>query len=154
MCKGRCAIIVDDLIGSGTTIARTVKACRALGATDIYAAATHGLFVGDAQQVLADDALTGIVVTDSVPPFRLGDGQGQSQASGAADRAPVRRGHPAHPRRRLHRCNCSRIKRLRGRLPERTRSFASAARPGRGIDAPAPAIWDCRDSALPSDARS
>jgi ribose-phosphate pyrophosphokinase len=73
--QGRCAVIVDDLIGSGTTIARTVQACRALGATDIYAAATHGLFVGDAQRVLADDALTGIVVTDSVPPFRLGDGK-------------------------------------------------------------------------------
>jgi ribose-phosphate pyrophosphokinase len=71
--KDRCAIIVDDLIGSGTTIARAVRACRSLGATDIYAAATHGLFVGDAAQVLADDALAGIVVTDSVPPFRLGD---------------------------------------------------------------------------------
>lgn len=73
--QGRCAIIVDDLIGSGTTIARTVKACRALGATDVYAAASHGLFVGDAGHVLADDGLTGIVVTDSVPPFRLGDGK-------------------------------------------------------------------------------
>jgi ribose-phosphate pyrophosphokinase len=73
--KGRCAIIVDDLIGSGTTVARTVKACRSLGATAVYAAASHGLFTGDAQQVLADDALTGIVVTDSVPPFRLGEGK-------------------------------------------------------------------------------
>lgn len=73
--KGRCAIIVDDLIGSGTTVARTVRACRALGATAVYAAASHGLFVGDAQQVLADEALTGIVVTDSVPPLRLGEGK-------------------------------------------------------------------------------
>jgi ribose-phosphate pyrophosphokinase len=73
--QGRCAVIVDDLIGAGTTIARTVKACRALGATDVYAAASHGLFVGDADQVLADEALTGIVVTDSVPPFRLGEGK-------------------------------------------------------------------------------
>lgn len=77
--QGRCAIVVDDLIGSGTTIARTVKACRSVGATAVYAAATHGLFVGDAQQVLADDALTGIVVTDSVPPFRLGEGKARAK---------------------------------------------------------------------------
>lgn len=73
--QGRCAIILDDLIGTGSTIARTVKACRSLGAESVYAAATHGLFVGDAAQLLADDALTGIVVTDSVPPFRLGGGR-------------------------------------------------------------------------------
>ena len=72
---GRCAIILDDLIATGTTIARTVKACQARGATTIHAAASHGLFVGDAPQLLADEALTGIVVTDSVPPFRLGQGQ-------------------------------------------------------------------------------
>lgn len=71
---GRCAIILDDLIGTGTTIARTVKACRGLGATAVYAAASHGLFTGDAQHVLADAALTGIVVTDTVPPLRLPPG--------------------------------------------------------------------------------
>lgn len=71
---GRCAIILDDLIGTGTTIARTVRACRGLGATAVYAAASHGLFTGDAPHVLADEALTGIVVTDTVPPFRLPPG--------------------------------------------------------------------------------
>lgn len=71
---GRCAIILDDLIGTGTTIARTVQACKGLGASTVYAAATHGLFTGDAQHLLADAALTGIVVTDTVPPFRLPEG--------------------------------------------------------------------------------
>lgn len=73
--QGKCAIIVDDLIGTGTTIARTVKACGSLGARRIYAAASHGLFVGDAAQVLADDALIQVVVTDTVPPFRLPEGK-------------------------------------------------------------------------------
>lgn len=73
--QGRCAIVLDDLISTGTTIARTVKACRSLGASCVYAAASHGLFVGDAPVLLADEALTGIVVTDSVPPFRLGEGK-------------------------------------------------------------------------------
>jgi ribose-phosphate pyrophosphokinase len=68
---GRCAIIVDDLIGAGTTILRTAAACHRLGAASVYAAASHGLFVGEAPRMLADAALTGLVVTDSVPPFRL-----------------------------------------------------------------------------------
>lgn len=71
---GRCAIIIDDLIGAGTTILRTAAACRRLGASSVYAAATHGLFVGSAPQMLATEALSGLVVTDSVPPFRLPPG--------------------------------------------------------------------------------
>ena len=77
--QGRCAIILDDLIGTGSTIARTVKACRSLGATSVYAAASHGLFVGDAAKLLGDDALDGIVVTDTVPPFRLGEGKARAK---------------------------------------------------------------------------
>lgn len=69
--EGRVAIVVDDLIGAGTTLQRTAVACRARGATEVHAAASHGLFVGAAPQVLADEAIDGLVVTDSVPPFRL-----------------------------------------------------------------------------------
>lgn len=69
--QGRFAIIVDDLIGSGTTIARTAKKCRELGAASVHAAASHGLFVGPASRLLADAGLDGLAVTDSVPPFRL-----------------------------------------------------------------------------------
>jgi ribose-phosphate pyrophosphokinase len=72
---GRCAIIIDDLIGSGTTIARAVKACRSLDAAAVYAAASHGLFVGTADQALGDEALDALVVTDTVPPFRLATGK-------------------------------------------------------------------------------
>ncbi|MGV3569386.1 MAG: ribose-phosphate diphosphokinase [Ramlibacter sp.] len=70
----RCAIIVDDLIGSGTTILRTALACRRLGAESVHAAASHGLFVGEAPRLLADGAITSLVVTDSVPPLRLPEG--------------------------------------------------------------------------------
>lgn len=67
----RTAIILDDLISSGTTLARAAEACRAQGATRIYAAASHGVFVGGASQVLAHPALEQVVVTDTIPPFRL-----------------------------------------------------------------------------------
>lgn len=69
--KGKHAIIIDDLISTGTTIARTAKACRERGAARVYAAATHGLFMPGAESILAEPALDEIVVTDTVPPFRL-----------------------------------------------------------------------------------
>jgi ribose-phosphate pyrophosphokinase len=70
---GRVALIVDDLISTGGTIQRAARACRAAGARAVHAAATHGLFVGQAREVLFDDpALGQVAVTNSVPPFRLG----------------------------------------------------------------------------------
>jgi ribose-phosphate pyrophosphokinase len=69
--KDRSAIILDDLISTGGTLARSAKACRAHGAARVYAAATHGLFVGTPETLLGEMALDQIVVTDTVPPFRL-----------------------------------------------------------------------------------
>lgn len=69
--SGRTVVIIDDLISSGTTIARAVAACHANGARRIHAAASHGLFMGKAGQLLADPALGELVVTDTVPPLRL-----------------------------------------------------------------------------------
>lgn len=68
---GRTAVIIDDLISTGTTLERVVGACRRRGATAVYAAAAHGLFVGEAPAVIGDASLDKAVVTDSVPPFRL-----------------------------------------------------------------------------------
>jgi hypothetical protein len=67
----RAAIIIDDLISSGTTLARAAEACHARGAKRIYAAASHGVFVGAASQILAQPALEQVVITDTIPPFRL-----------------------------------------------------------------------------------
>lgn len=71
---GHDAIIVDDIIGTGTTLAFAAQACRAGGARKVYAAATHGFFFSPANELLSTDALDAIVVTDSVPPFRLPPG--------------------------------------------------------------------------------
>jgi ribose-phosphate pyrophosphokinase len=69
--RGRTAIIIDDLISTGTTLRHAAQACRDAGAKHVYAAATHGLFIGKAAEVVADPLIDGFVVTDIVPPFRL-----------------------------------------------------------------------------------
>lgn len=69
--KDRTAIILDDLISTGGTLVRSAKACREHGATRVYAAATHGLFVGKPDALLGETALDQLVITDTVPPFRL-----------------------------------------------------------------------------------
>lgn len=69
--EGCAAIVIDDLISTGTTMARAARACRERGATAVHAVATHGIFVGDAAKVVADPAFDSIVVTNTIPPFRL-----------------------------------------------------------------------------------
>jgi ribose-phosphate pyrophosphokinase len=68
---GRVCIIVDDLIASGGTLLRAAEACRKLGASRVLACATHGMFVGNADDVLADDMIERFVITDTIPPFRI-----------------------------------------------------------------------------------
>lgn len=69
--EGSTAIILDDLISTGGTIQRAAAACIRAGARFVHGAATHGLFVPPAAEVLAAAPLASIVVTDTVPAFRL-----------------------------------------------------------------------------------
>ena len=69
--SGRTAIIIDDLISSGTTLGRAVAACRARGARRVLAAASNGLFTARAAELLSNPALEQLVVTDTVPSLRL-----------------------------------------------------------------------------------
>ncbi|ATQ68527.1 MULTISPECIES: ribose-phosphate diphosphokinase [Methylosinus] len=63
---GRTAIVLDDLISGGGTMARAAAACRANGAARILLAATHGLFARGGA-TLRDVEVDEIVVTDCVP---------------------------------------------------------------------------------------
>ncbi len=71
---GATVLLLDDLIASGETLQRSAAALRRAGAKEVIGCAAHGLFVDKAPQLLADDSLSRVVVTDSVPPFRLPDG--------------------------------------------------------------------------------
>jgi len=70
---GKISIIIDDLISTGGTIAHVAKVCRERDAKKVFAVASHGVFVGGANTVLADDALDQMIVTSSIPPFRVVD---------------------------------------------------------------------------------
>jgi ribose-phosphate pyrophosphokinase len=71
---GATALIIDDLISTGTTLLRTARAARHVGAEKVVALATHGLFMSGAADVLRDPAIDKVIVTDSVPAFRLDAG--------------------------------------------------------------------------------
>jgi ribose-phosphate pyrophosphokinase len=64
--EGRTAVIVDDMIVTGTTLVRAAQACRERGAKAVHAMATHGMFSAGAARVLSGPAIDRIVVTDSV----------------------------------------------------------------------------------------
>jgi ribose-phosphate pyrophosphokinase len=70
---GKVAIIVDDLISAGSTVARAAGACVDRGALRVYAAVSHGIFADTANAVLARAPIDRIVVTDSIPPWQVTD---------------------------------------------------------------------------------
>ena len=70
--EGATALIIDDLISTGGTLVRAAHAARQAGAKRILALVTHGLFMPGAEAALMDPAIDRVVVTDSVPAFRLG----------------------------------------------------------------------------------
>jgi ribose-phosphate pyrophosphokinase len=70
---GATALVIDDLISTGGTLLRAARAAREAGAKRVLALVTHGLFMPGAEAALRDPAIDRIVVTDSVPAFRLGD---------------------------------------------------------------------------------
>jgi ribose-phosphate pyrophosphokinase len=65
--KNRTAIIVDDIIATGGTLNAAAQTVLDEGADEVFAVATHGLFSGQAFEVLSSGPLAGIVVTDTIP---------------------------------------------------------------------------------------
>jgi ribose-phosphate pyrophosphokinase len=64
--SGRSVILLDDLIGSGETLLRAAQACRAAGAAQVHAAATHAPLLPQAAARLNDPVLDSLTLTDTV----------------------------------------------------------------------------------------
>ncbi len=64
---GKTALLVDDIIDTAGTLKAAARAVHDAGARRVYAAATHGIFSGNAWENLAAAGLEQIVVTDTIP---------------------------------------------------------------------------------------
>ncbi|MEM2942501.1 MAG: ribose-phosphate diphosphokinase [Candidatus Bathyarchaeia archaeon] len=62
----RDAVILDDIISTGATVAEAARIAKKLGAEKIIAACTHALLVGDAMELMAKGGVTEVVSTDTV----------------------------------------------------------------------------------------
>lgn len=65
--RGKTAILVDDEIASGGTIASSAHFLMQMGAARVWALATHPVFSGSAVDKLTRAPIERIVVTDSLP---------------------------------------------------------------------------------------
>ncbi len=74
--EGRRAIMIDDVIATGGTLVNAAERLMDEGATEIYAAATHGEFSGEAYQKIEDSPIREVAVTNTLP---LKEGEPQSK---------------------------------------------------------------------------
>jgi len=65
--EGRTCVIVDDMIATGGTISAAAERLRDRGAAAIWAVATHGLFSGNAVDILTGAPIERVVVTNTLP---------------------------------------------------------------------------------------
>ncbi len=64
--RGRDAVIVDDVISTGKTIANTAQIAKRQGANRVIAACAHLLLTGDAEQTLKSAGIEEMIGTDSI----------------------------------------------------------------------------------------
>jgi ribose-phosphate pyrophosphokinase len=66
---GKNVVLIDDICSTGGTLSMAAKVCRQRGAKSVYAAVSHGIFVGDR----LPSGIDRFLATDSVPqPKGLG----------------------------------------------------------------------------------
>lgn len=73
--EGKTAVLVDDMIDTGGTLASSARALVEEGAAEVYACATHGIFSDPAKQRMDEAPIKEVIVTNTVPipPERKSD---------------------------------------------------------------------------------
>lgn len=64
--SGKRAVLVDDIVSSGSTLVLAANALLEHGATEVHAYCTHGVFSGNALDALAQSPLKKVVVTNTI----------------------------------------------------------------------------------------
>ncbi|HET9317201.1 MAG TPA: ribose-phosphate pyrophosphokinase [Vicinamibacteria bacterium] len=65
--EGRTALIVDDMIDTGGTLAKVAFALKEAGAREVLASSSHAVLSGQAVQKIEESPLSQLIVTDSIP---------------------------------------------------------------------------------------
>ncbi|WP_158839415.1 ribose-phosphate diphosphokinase [Saccharothrix deserti] len=65
--KGRTCVVIDDMVDTGSTIAKAVRQMLDEGAVDVIIAATHGVLSNQATDLLADSGAREVIVTNTLP---------------------------------------------------------------------------------------
>lgn len=64
--KGKKAIMIDDMVDTAGTIVNAAQALKDMGATEVYATATHGIFSDPAIARIEESVIKTMIVTDSI----------------------------------------------------------------------------------------
>jgi ribose-phosphate pyrophosphokinase len=65
--EGRTALIVDDMIDTGGTLAKVASALKEAGAREVLASSSHAVLSGQAVNKIEESPLSQLIVTDSIP---------------------------------------------------------------------------------------
>ncbi len=65
--EGRVCVLIDDMIDTGGTIVAAADILQEKGATEIFAACTHGVFSGPAIDRIKKSPIRKVVTTDTLP---------------------------------------------------------------------------------------
>lgn len=65
--KGKVAVIIDDMVDTAGTLTQAAQVIQDLGAVEVMACATHGVFSGPALDRIENSVLTSVVVTNTIP---------------------------------------------------------------------------------------
>jgi ribose-phosphate pyrophosphokinase len=66
--EGRTALVVDDIVDTGGTLAKVAEALKQAGAREVLASCSHGVLSGLAMSKIEEAPLSKLIVTDSIPP--------------------------------------------------------------------------------------
>ena len=65
--EGKIALMFDDMISTGGSICGAAELVKRYGAREIHVAATHGVFAGQATELLEKAPIDSVVITDTIP---------------------------------------------------------------------------------------
>jgi ribose-phosphate pyrophosphokinase len=65
--EGKLCLLIDDMIDTGGSITKAANLLYDSGATDVVAAATHGVFSSPATDLLKNSRISEVVVTNTLP---------------------------------------------------------------------------------------